>query len=78
MSDLRKPPDFGRIADPEDIMGSLEVDSDGNFTDGHGRYQASGTYRIVTNDGVLGLTDFLREKLVERLKLMEANEQNKK
>ncbi|RMZ84345.1 hypothetical protein DV738_g566, partial [Chaetothyriales sp. CBS 135597] len=78
VSDLRKPPDFGRIADPEDIFGSLEVDADGNFVDGHGRYQASGTYRIVTRDGVLGLTEFLREKLVERLKLEEANEKNKK
>ncbi|RMD40949.1 hypothetical protein DV735_g4165, partial [Chaetothyriales sp. CBS 134920] len=78
VSDLRKPPDFGRIADPEDIFGSLEVDADGDFVDGHGRYQASGTYRIVTRDGVLGLTEFLREKLVERLKLEEANEKNKK
>ena len=46
--------------------------------DGHGRYQASGTYRVVTRDGVLGLTDFMRGKLVERLKVEEANERNKK
>lgn len=72
VSDLRNPPDFGRIADPEDIFGSLEVDSNGQFTDGTGHYQESGTYRIVTRNGVLELTDFLRGKLVEALKKEEA------
>ncbi|KAI4181544.1 MAG: hypothetical protein LQ346_006748 [Caloplaca aetnensis] len=43
--DYRHPPDFGRIPDPEDIFGSLEVDGAGNFVDGHGNYQSSGTYR---------------------------------
>ncbi len=70
--DLRHPPDFGRIPEPEDIFGSLEVDGEGNFVDGHGRYQKSGSYRIVTNDGILELSDFLREKLVGRLKSEEA------
>ena len=78
VSDLRKPPDFGRIAEPEDIFGSLEVDGQGKFVDGHGRYQASGTYRVITRDGILGLTDFMRGKLVERLKVEEVNERNKK
>ena len=72
MYDERHPPDFGRIPEPEDIFGSLEVDGEGRFVDGHGRYQSSGTYRIVTNDGILGLTAFLRQKLVERLKVEEA------
>lgn len=83
--DHRNPPDYGRIPWPEDIFGSLEVDSGGNFVDENGRYQESGTYRIVTraglyvqsflqtryitNDGSsLGLSPFLREKLVHRLK----------
>lgn len=52
VSDERAPPDLGRIAYPEDIFGSLEVDSQGNFVDGHGRYQASGTYRLITRDGM--------------------------
>ena len=69
--DLRHPPDFGRIPDPEDIFGSLEVDGEGNFVDGEGRWQGSGTYRIFTRDGILGLSDYLRERLVERLKEME-------
>ena len=70
--DLRNPPDFGRIPAPEDIFGSLEVDSEGKFVDGHGRYQNSGTYRVLTNQGFLGLSSFLREKLTERLRLEEA------
>ena len=65
--DLRHPPDFGRIPDPEDIFGSVEVDAEGVFVGEGGNYQDSGTYRLVTRDGVLGLTDFLRQKLVERL-----------
>lgn len=78
VSDNRHPPDFGRIAEPEDIFGSLEVDPDGSFTDGHGRYQSSGTYRVVTRDGVLGLPDYLRARLVERLEVEEAAIRNKR
>lgn len=83
--DHRNPPDYGRISWPEDIFGSLEVDSDGSFVDVNGRYQESGTYRMVTRAGLyvepslqtqfvandrssLGLSSFLREKLVQRLK----------
>ncbi|KAI4159545.1 MAG: hypothetical protein L6R39_000326 [Caloplaca ligustica] len=50
--DYRHPPDYGRIPDPEDIFGSLEVDGAGNFVDGHGNYQTSGTYRLCTRDGM--------------------------
>lgn len=77
VSDLRHIPDFGRIAEPEDIFGSVEVDGNGQFVEGTGRYQESGTYRICTNDGILGLSDFMRAKLVERLKLEEAAQKNK-
>jgi hypothetical protein len=54
----------------------LEVDGQGNFVDGTGRYQPSGTYRVVTRDGILGLSNYLREKLVQRLQLEEANIRN--
>ncbi|KAK2070215.1 hypothetical protein P8C59_004728 [Phyllachora maydis] len=64
LSDLRNPPDFGRIAWPEDILGSVEVDGQGNIV---GSLQPSGTYRILTNEGILGLSDFLRGRLLERL-----------
>lgn len=72
VSDERNPPDFGRVAWPEDIFGSLEVDGEGKFVDGTGRYQQAGTYRMVTRDGVLHLSPFLREKLAERLKELDA------
>ncbi|MCJ1407111.1 hypothetical protein MMC19_001181 [Ptychographa xylographoides] len=68
VSDLRHPPDYGRIAEPEDIFGSLEVDAQGGFVDGSGRYQESGSYRVITRDGILGLSPFLRDRLVERLR----------
>ncbi|KAH7400034.1 hypothetical protein BKA64DRAFT_473197 [Cadophora sp. MPI-SDFR-AT-0126] len=71
VSDLRAPPDYGRIAWPEDIFGSLEVDGNGEFVEVEGgtkgNWQESGTYRVITREGVLGLSDFLRGKLVERL-----------
>ncbi|KAJ6017516.1 hypothetical protein N7451_000895 [Penicillium sp. IBT 35674x] len=71
ISDSRRPPDYGRIAWPEDIFGSLEVDSEGHFVGGDGNYQSSGTYRTVTRDGILGLSPFLRAKLVQRLKELD-------
>lgn len=49
LSDLRNPPDFGRIAFPEDILGSIEVDGHGNII---GEFEPSGTYRIITNEGM--------------------------
>ncbi|AEO62281.1 91f774c4-bf1f-4b63-9cff-82ec2c5fddd9 [Thermothielavioides terrestris] len=65
LSDARNPPDFGRIAWPEDILGSVEVDGKGEII---GNFQPSGTYRIVTNQGILGLSPFLQEKLIARLR----------
>jgi hypothetical protein len=56
LSDSRLPPDFGRIAFPEDIFGSLEVDGIGQFVNGDdgtiGNWQSSGTYRVVTREGM--------------------------
>lgn len=52
VSDQRNPPDYGRVAWPEDIFGSLEVDGVGNFVGDNGSYQESGTYRCVTREGM--------------------------
>lgn len=52
ISDLRNPPDYGRIAWPEDIIGSVEVDGNGRFAADGGNWQDSGTYRIVTREGM--------------------------
>jgi hypothetical protein len=49
ISDTRNPPDWGRIAWPEDIFGSVEVDDSGSLV---GNWQDSGTYRIVTREGM--------------------------
>lgn len=49
LSDARNPPDFGRIAWPEDILGSVEVDGSGKIV---GKVVPSGTYRLVTNQGM--------------------------
>lgn len=68
---MRHPPDFGRIADPEDIFGTVEVDGRGEFVSAGGNYQESGTYRVVTRDGILGLSEFIRGKLVEKLRELE-------
>jgi len=76
LSDNRAPPDYGRIAWPEDIFGSVEVDGRGEFV-GEGRWQESGTYRVVTRDGILGLSDFLRGKVVERLRVEEEKERGR-
>ncbi|KAA8649871.1 hypothetical protein EYZ11_005875 [Aspergillus tanneri] len=72
LSDNRRPPEYGRIAWPEDIFGSLEVDGEGSFVGGNGNYQRSGTYRVVTRDGFFGLSPFLREKLVQKLREKES------
>ncbi|PLB40080.1 uncharacterized protein BDW47DRAFT_5677 [Aspergillus candidus] len=74
MSDERRAPEYGRIAWPEDIFGSLEVDADGSFVGGNGNYQPSGTYRLVTRDGILGLSPFMRQKLVQKLREMETQQ----
>lgn len=71
LSDSRAPPDYGRIAWPEDIFGSLQVDGNGKMVGENGEWQWSGTYRVVTKEGILGLSDFLTEKLVERLRVEE-------
>lgn len=53
VSDQRNPPDYGRTAWPEDIFGSLEVDGGGNFISNGDTYQESGTYRMITREGML-------------------------
>jgi hypothetical protein len=76
ISDTRNPPDYGRIAWPEDIIGSVEVGGDGGFADGHGRWQDSGTYRVITREGILGLTDYMRARVVEELRKIEKEMQS--
>ncbi|KAH0613780.1 uncharacterized protein H6S33_005666 [Morchella sextelata] len=60
------PPAFGRIPDPEDIFGSVLVDGNGQIQ--QEGYEECSSYRLVTNEGILGLSDYLRGKLIEELK----------
>ncbi|KAI9738201.1 MAG: hypothetical protein M1834_008699 [Cirrosporium novae-zelandiae] len=46
ISDERHIPDFGRIAEPEDIFGSIEVDGSGQIV---GNYQPSGKTMSASN-----------------------------
>lgn len=77
VSDQRNPPDWGRIAYPEDIFGSVEVDGEGKFVGENGGYQEGGAYRICTRDGILGLSTFLRGKVVEALEGLEKSAEGK-
>lgn len=57
LSDDRLRPDYGRIPWPEDIFGSVEVDGKGEFVKGDadgsvGNWQSSGTYRVITREGM--------------------------
>jgi len=51
VSDGRNPPDWGRSAWVEDILGSLEVDGEGKVVPGGG-FVWGGTYRVVTREGM--------------------------
>ncbi|KAI5805783.1 hypothetical protein EDC01DRAFT_264154 [Geopyxis carbonaria] len=65
--DLRNTPAFGRIAEPQDIFGSLMVDGQGNVL--QGSYSPNNTYRLRTEqEGVMRLSEYLHGKLVEALK----------
>lgn len=75
LSDRRNPPDYGRIAWPEDILGSMEVDAQGKLL--ASTWVSSGTYRLVTKEGILGLSDYLMEKVVARLRQEEEEEEEK-
>ncbi|KAI9716969.1 MAG: hypothetical protein M1828_007483 [Chrysothrix sp. TS-e1954] len=74
LSDSRNPPDWGRVAWPEDILGSLEVDGEGEIVGDGGGYMRSGTYRVCTNEGVFGLSAWLVGRVRERLVVEEQSE----
>jgi hypothetical protein len=60
---------FGRIPDPEHIIGSVLVKARKIIPE---TYQPMPTYRLVTNQGPMRLSAFLLEKLRERV-AMESN-----
>jgi hypothetical protein len=56
---------FGRIPEPEDIIGSVLV-KEGELQPE--TYQAMPTYRFVTREGPMKLSPFLLERLREKLR----------
>ncbi|KAK6337493.1 hypothetical protein TWF730_002892 [Orbilia blumenaviensis] len=62
----RRTPYYGgmRIPESQDILGSLQVDGHGKLVGG---FVECESYRLVTSDGILGLTEFLEEKVKERV-----------
>ncbi|KAK6514942.1 hypothetical protein TWF506_007300 [Arthrobotrys conoides] len=69
----RRTPYYGgmRIPESQDILGSLQVDGDGKLVGG---FVECESYRLVTADGVLGLTEYLEGKVKERIEEEEAKE----
>lgn len=49
VTDQRSPPEWGRISDVEDILGSVQVDENGNIIEG---YEPCFGYRVWTRNGM--------------------------
>ncbi|KAK6355810.1 hypothetical protein TWF718_000191 [Orbilia javanica] len=69
----RRTPYYGgmRIPESQDILGSLQVDGNGKLVGG---FVECESYRLVTADGVLSLTEYLEQKVKERVEEEEAKE----
>lgn len=68
--DERNLPPYGRIPDPEDIFGSVEVDGDGKVI--RGTWEECTAYRLITREGMMRLSEFLHGKVAEALSAEEA------
>ncbi|KAF9953872.1 hypothetical protein BGZ72_005093 [Mortierella alpina] len=64
IADYRNPAPYGRIPLPEDIFGSVQI-VDGVIQPS--TYQRMPSHRIVSSHGLFQLSDYLHEKLVQRL-----------
>ncbi|KAI8802766.1 hypothetical protein BJ742DRAFT_777942 [Cladochytrium replicatum] len=67
VNDSRVGPVWGRVNDPEDILGNVLI-REGKILPG--TYQKFPTHRLVSNNGLVQLTDYLHEALLERLRLL--------
>ncbi|KAF9290978.1 hypothetical protein BGZ68_005565 [Mortierella alpina] len=64
IADYRNPAPYGRIPLPEDIFGSVQI-VDGVIQPS--TYQRMPSHRIVSSHGLFQLSEYLHEKLVQRL-----------
>jgi hypothetical protein len=67
LHDLRVFTPFGRVADPEDLLGSVLLDQ-GKIVP-HS-YDPMPTYRLLSSHGITELSDFMHEKLLQELNLL--------
>ncbi|TPX59258.1 hypothetical protein PhCBS80983_g02605 [Powellomyces hirtus] len=65
INDERSYAPFGRVSDPEDILGTCRLD-DGKIVPGS--YERMPTHRIVSGNGLFQLSEYIHEKLVARLR----------
>lgn len=65
INDERNPPPWGRIAYPEDIIGSVEI-KDGVIQ--KGTYQPMPAHRLMTRHGIFKLSDTLTNLVVNEAK----------
>ncbi|KAK6359004.1 hypothetical protein TWF696_000176 [Orbilia brochopaga] len=56
------------VPEPQDMLGVVGVDGEGQVVEGPGGFEECESWRVVTGDGVGVLTEYLEQKLVERLK----------
>jgi hypothetical protein len=68
INDIRSPQNWGRTADPEDILGTILV-KDGKMIPG--TFEAMPSHRLYSSHGFFQLEPFLVEKLLETLKQKE-------
>ncbi|KAJ3395636.1 hypothetical protein HDU80_010269 [Chytriomyces hyalinus] len=64
ISDQRTYTPWGRVSDPEDLLGSVLL-KDGNIVEKS--YERTPTHRLVSLNGLVQLSEFLHAKLVEKL-----------
>ncbi|KAI8827124.1 uncharacterized protein EV422DRAFT_563201 [Fimicolochytrium jonesii] len=65
INDERSPAPFGRVSDPEDILGAVRLDNGSIIP---GSYERFPTHRLVTFNGMFLLSTYLHQKLLERLR----------
>ncbi|KAJ3183495.1 hypothetical protein HDU87_006814 [Geranomyces variabilis] len=65
INDERTYAPFGRVSDPEDILGSCRLD-DGKLV--AGSYERMPTHRLFSFNGLFRLSEHLQDKLLERLR----------
>ncbi|KAI9104829.1 hypothetical protein DFS34DRAFT_604677 [Phlyctochytrium arcticum] len=65
INDQRTPSPWGRVSDPEDILGTIQLDN-GKLVSGS--YEGMPTHRLVSGNGLFQLSELLHGKLLDKLR----------